>query len=154
MLKNAEVVAELGKLAKKHRGHVTPRHVVEAARPAASPLHSQFEWDDNEAAEKYRLWQARKLLLRVCVEVQMGEERRVVRAFANLTNERKAGLGYSPMVTVLSDDGRRSQLMADALAEMKRFQAKYANLRELTKVFAAMQDVEEKIEARREVLTA
>ena len=29
--------------------------VVEAARPEDAPLHSYFEWDDTEAARRYRL---------------------------------------------------------------------------------------------------
>jgi hypothetical protein len=46
--------------------------VVEAARDPNSPLHSAFTWDDAEAAEQYRLAQARVLLRRVRVEIETG----------------------------------------------------------------------------------
>jgi hypothetical protein len=48
-------------------GRLTAPLVVEAARPEDAPLHSQFEWDDGVAAEKYRLTQARHLITSVKV---------------------------------------------------------------------------------------
>jgi len=50
-------------------GVLYPADVVEAARNPNSAMHSQFEWDDSEAAEAYRLQQARALIRRVKVNV-------------------------------------------------------------------------------------
>lgn len=49
-------------LADVHDGRLTPRIVLDEARPDTSPLHSGFEWDDLRAAERYREGQARLLL--------------------------------------------------------------------------------------------
>ncbi len=66
---NSEAVAEeLERLAKDDEdGLVRPEAVVEAARDESSPLHKHFEWDDGEAAEQYRLYQARKLIVKVTI---------------------------------------------------------------------------------------
>ena len=41
---------------------LTQQTVLDANRPADAPLHNEFEWDDTEAAEKYRLHQAGHLI--------------------------------------------------------------------------------------------
>lgn len=76
MNENLIVRAALEDLARQHNGAVTPQEVVEAARPETSPLHDYFEWNDNEAAQKYRLTQARGLLNRFRITYVV-EERRI-----------------------------------------------------------------------------
>jgi hypothetical protein len=46
--------------------------VVAAAADAASPLHDQFEWDDTEAAHRFRLGQARELIRAQKIVVRIG----------------------------------------------------------------------------------
>lgn len=46
---------------------LTPKAVVEEARPEDAPLHPAFEWDNDTAAEKYREHQATNLIRRVRV---------------------------------------------------------------------------------------
>lgn len=115
-----------------------PADVVESARPKNSPLHSRFTWDDNEAAEKYRLWQARQLIAVTVSYIgpeREGAER--MRVFVSLTSDRVDG-GYREVEAVMIDPGQREIMMADALEEMERFQKKYADLQELAEVFSAM----------------
>jgi hypothetical protein len=57
-----QTVAALEEVRLSHDGKLRPPDVVNAARPEESPLHSHFEWDDSEAAEEYRLYQARYLI--------------------------------------------------------------------------------------------
>jgi len=63
-----EVEAALAEVADQ-RGYLTPRAVVDAARPEESRLHPFFLWDDAAAAEEYRLAQARHLVRSVTVRV-------------------------------------------------------------------------------------
>jgi hypothetical protein len=46
-------------------GAVGPEQLVDRARPADSPVHHLFEWDDATASERYRLEQARLYIARV-----------------------------------------------------------------------------------------
>lgn len=47
---------------RERRGALTAAVVLEEARDPANPLHNRFEWDDSEAAERYRLEQARNII--------------------------------------------------------------------------------------------
>ena len=52
----------------RRRDHtLQPRAVLDESRPEAAPLHPVFEWNDAEAAERYRLHQAKDLIR--CVRV-------------------------------------------------------------------------------------
>lgn len=136
---NPEIIAELKRIADANEGVLRPSDVVEAARVETSPLHSRFDWDDSEAAEKWRLHQARGLI-RVTVEyIGTGEEKIPARVFVSLTTDRNEdGGGYRATAAVMADTDYRKQLLADALDEMQRFEKKYAELKELAEVFAAM----------------
>jgi hypothetical protein len=64
-----------------------PQDVVDAARDPKHILHGQFNWNDAEAAERYRLIQARELLrIRVRVTVRPGVITRVALAVRTPTN--------------------------------------------------------------------
>lgn len=52
---------------------LTAAAVVEAARDVKSPLHPAFMWDDDEAAARFRLIQAGRLISSFRVETISGE---------------------------------------------------------------------------------
>lgn len=56
-----QVQNELSRLYEANSG-LRPSEVVESARPATSPLHDQFEWNNSKAGHEYRLMQARQLI--------------------------------------------------------------------------------------------
>lgn len=65
---DAQTIGEaLDRLARHLGGEVTSEAVLDEARDIQSPLHDAFDWDDSEAAEKYRRLEARWLLRRVVV---------------------------------------------------------------------------------------
>lgn len=138
MISDQEIIAELNRIASRHGGLLKPEDVVHAAASDKSPLHSRFDWEDTEAARKWRLHQARNLI-RVTVSYIGGNKEDLVRVFVSLTPDREDG-GYRSTAAVLSDPGYRKQLLADALSEMKCFEQKYAALRELVEVFKAMRE--------------
>lgn len=121
-----------------------PKDVVEFARDPTTALHSQFEWEDSKAAEEYRLWQARQIIRVQLVVTHESSE--PVRAFVSLTTDRKIGGGYRPIDDVLADPELSSQMLSDALDELRRVRAKYQQLKELAPVWEAA----ERIEVRRE----
>lgn len=147
-MKAVAITKELRRIARRNGGRLVPQAVVDESRPKTAPLHSQFEWDDSKAAEQHRLWQARQLI-RVSVEL-IGNEQdgRMSRVFVSLTTDRGSKQGYRTMVSVLGDRELRDQLLQDSLEDMKRFRERYASLRELAKVFDAMQEAEERVGAR------
>lgn len=59
--KSAVVESEIKRLYDKH-GSVSPQLLVEAGRDPDSPLHKYFEWNNDRAAEKFRLGQAYSMI--------------------------------------------------------------------------------------------
>lgn len=55
---------------------ITPESILARAKDPESALHPLFTWDNDEAATKYRLWEARQLVnrLRLVVETPDGEQ--------------------------------------------------------------------------------
>ena len=125
---------------------------MDAARDEASPLHSYFEWNDGEAAERYRLLQAgnlvRKLKLHIVKNGEDGPRVVKVRAYSSLPDDRHAEGGYRATVTLLRDDTTRDAVFATALAEMEALQAKYAQLVEFEAIWRAMETVKKSKRSR------
>ena len=133
---------ELLYLEKANHGLVTPKNVVDFARSNPnSALHRKFEWDDNKAAEAYRLHQARQIITMVLTVVKQTGEK--VQSYVSLRTDRYKNNdgGYRNIRTVLNHKDLRAQMLEDALAEMKVFRQKYESLSELAKVFTAIDEV-------------
>lgn len=152
------VVDELEYIRTLNDGLLDPASVVEYARNEDTLLHSKFEWSDTKAAQEYRLWQARQVIrLELVVvrqqldgkyefvapdsEEQKGDKR--VRAFISLVNDRRSEehRGYRSLTAVLNDEELRDQMLQEAKRDMVVFKKKYLTLNELSKVFAAMDEV-------------
>lgn len=123
----------LADLAVKHK--LDPVDVVAAARAKSSPLHDFFTWDNTEAAEQYRLIEARKLI-QVHVDVLPGMTESV-QTWVSLRSDRSTGGGYRTIATVMSRKELRDMLLKDALSDLDTWRKKYATLKELAVVFAA-----------------
>ena len=123
----------------KHKGRLTPQLVLTDARPKRSPLHSAFEWDDSAAADAYRLDQARYMIRSITVVI---ENSPVVRAFVHVTQNTDDEKTYTHIVAAMESPQLREQVVADAKAEMVRWRKRYANLKEFTSVFDAIDDLD------------
>lgn len=112
-----------------------PSHVVEASRPKDAPLHDCFEWDDAIAAENYREIQAGKLIRNITVinDSDSGEE--MTRAFVNVQDT------YRPLYVVLQSKDMTQDLLNSALRELRAFENKYKELKQLAPVFNAIAEV-------------
>jgi hypothetical protein len=133
MTKAEQIAQEIAQI--KGRSQVLlAEEVVEWARAhKASALHGCFTWNDGEAAEQYRLMQARRVLQLYVVPGT--SERR----FISLSVDRKKeGGGYRAVEAVMSTPSLREIALRDALAELRRVQRRYAELRELAEVYAAI----------------
>lgn len=113
----------LTKIAKENGGVIKVTDVLAEARKEDSVLHKYFEWDDTEAAEKYRREQARALIQRC--RIQLVETEPVqIRAFVSLPNDREHGGGYRLMSEVVSDDTLKAELVRDIQLTISRWTQK------------------------------
>jgi hypothetical protein len=124
------------KLAEKTDGQVTPLMVLREAEKKNSPLHSCFDWNNSEAAEKWRIHQARLLMGSLIVNIEYSEPQ-TIRAFVNIqTPERQS---YYP-INMIMDDKEMMQMVID---QLKR---KLTIISKQLKVYEGMRKHAEKID--------
>ena len=140
---SAQTAGEVCEMLSNSEGGLSPQTLLDYSRDESSPTHDEFEWNDEIAAEKYRLKQARNLIIDVRVvkidAVQATKEKD--RAFV-VTPERKSA--YVPLQSALDNDAWRESLLKQARQDCEIFTAKYRRLEELAKVTQAMAEFVEK----------
>lgn len=145
---NAKVAgAELERLRTQRNGRLTPADVLEAAKAKSSPLHKAFEWDDTEAARKFRLEQASYLIrsIEVVVIATKGKAQQptTVRAFVNVRRDQDRS--YTSIGHAMSDKDLREQVVAQAWKELQDWRNRYEKLSEFSKVFGVIDKMAPKV---------
>ena len=54
---------------KAHAGKFVPHDFLKAAEKKRHPAHDYFTWDDTKASHEYRLWEARRFIAGLRIEV-------------------------------------------------------------------------------------
>lgn len=131
------VAKELAQIAELSGGSLSASAVVDWAESHVdSALHARFDWDNDEAACKWRIHQARNIIATVRVEPVAGKE---FRGWVSLPSDRVTDDPvYRPIISVLDDDALRAQLVRLVLDELARLRRKHAALRELDRVWSAI----------------
>lgn len=134
---------------KLKNGRLMAPDVVEAARPKGSPLHDCFTWDRNKGFEKNLLVEAAQLIAEYKVVIMVGDKAIKTRHFVSVSSDRNTGGGYRIIADVLDDATMKQQLLADALSKLAAFQQRYQQVTELVGVFAAIDEVRSRYEAKK-----
>lgn len=109
-----EVHREISKIKMK-----TPENIVEVARHKSSPLHKYFEWDDSIAAHKYRLTQARTLVLSIGFE----ENGQLYREFESVVLDGERS--YVSVENIAQSQDLIAQVLRQALDDLTFFKQKH-----------------------------
>lgn len=125
---------ELARIRKKHK-RLTPSSVVKEAEPEDAPLHPAFEWDDSEAANQYRLQQARSLIRVIAFTDEDEPDKEPTTVYVHVPGDEPR---YEPMEVVIADvDMFRLSLNAltddlrsaqKACSELRRMQSQNVKL--------------------------
>ena len=114
---------------------IQPEDIVEAARDESKELHKCFEWDDNKAAEKYRLHQARQLTSFLVFKREKNEDG-VKTPPVRIFNKTDFHGGYKVPERTFKVQSEYEALLQKAWAELHAFKVKYAALTELDYILA------------------
>lgn len=120
----AQEISDIGESA-------TPAQIVDKAREESSELHRLFEWDDNIAAEKYRLQQARQIVCHLVIRETVREDKPPIRFFF----KPESGAGYQPTRAIVRNRDNYQNLLASAMRDLDALRRKYHSLTELEQVF-------------------
>lgn len=162
---SADVAGNVMRRIEERDGKVTRASFLEESRPEESETHELFEWNDEVAAEKFRLVQSGKYIQNIKVtiiseEPQEPVETKVVmapeaeaegpaeepverayttRAFVSVADTRSSSGIYVNIEKAFSDAELRKRVLAHALEELENFQKKYSQYEELKDVFEAIE---------------
>lgn len=112
----ADLREELLSIRYQNGGRLTPEAVVTAAEPPDHPLHHHFTWNDEEAARRYRIVQARRLIRVVRVEFTNAEgERDTIRAFHSVPDPASGQRVYQPLEDIAEPDSVQGRILLRAM---------------------------------------
>lgn len=110
----AQVAGEELERIREEHGTLTPPLVVDEARPEDAPLHPVFEWNNETAAEQYRLVQARTLIRTVEIIKAENDQVTTSPAYVNVRAE-----SYQPMQKVVTTPDLFEYAFNDALSRLE-----------------------------------
>lgn len=146
-LRNESIRAALAAIAASNGGYLDPQHVVYAARDPSSILHNEFEWDDEEAGENYRIAQASALIRRVKFTIvrQNAESKQITlsttRSYQSRVSARYGEQkGYEPVQAIMADPQKRNELINQVLKELNAYRRRYSDLVALNDIWASIDD--------------
>ena len=114
----AQIVGETIDDLRDSDGHVTSRKIVKEAKSKKSSLHDYFEWDDDEASDKFRLQQARKLVESIVEVVIVAGENVPQRSFFSVYVPDK-GRVYVTLKDAMDKEDYRKQLLDKAITSLE-----------------------------------
>lgn len=128
----------------KYKGELTPADVVADAKGHNSPLHTFFEWSDTEAAQQYRLQQARGLI-RAVVAVVTSDDAPAKRMQAFVHIAEAGAPHYRATDHAMSQERTREMVLRQAWKEYQSWKKRYQHLDELADLFKAEDKVLKRI---------
>lgn len=134
--------AVLCDLEAKH-GEVTPELLVAEAADPEHPLHHRFEWDDEVAGHRFRLLQARKMILEVEIVDEGGVDR--VRAFVPV--EMEGGRRHVRVADAMGDYEARRQVYQRYRSYLVGYQRRLQQFKEFEEVVGAIEGLPEELPA-------
>jgi hypothetical protein len=124
-----QVIGEaLEQIAAANGGLLTPAALVTAARSRRHPCNKHFEWRDKEAAEQYRLEQARSLIRMIRVVDEQQPEMKHY-AFVNIRTE--DGRGYVSPQRIVTSELLQARALEMAERELSAIERRYAEISDL-----------------------
>lgn len=137
-----QVVEEIA----EEKGGCTPADLVEAARPQNSPVHNLWDWNVDEAAEKWFRQEARQVINHlILVPHEDAEEKDCPQGFYSVIVKEEEGeqeRRYVSRDRVMSDDQLRRVVERDVLAQLRGLERRFDHLHSFKPVWLALDKVE------------
>lgn len=123
------------------QGEITPQELVSLAKDHNSPIHKYFEWDDKKAAKDYRLYQARRLIKSIIIEIDGSD----VPAYHNIRLLDSDEPSYMDTLNCMHSPDIWAQVLNRALMEAKNWAERYKTYKELAPIVGAITRTSERI---------
>ena len=145
--KSADPGGALGKaledITREHDNRLEPEDVVAEARKRNHPLHKHFTWDNDKAAESYRLDQARALIRSIKIVAQEEINQEAGRAYHSIQDN---GRSYRSAAEVHSSVTLQLSLYLAALRDLRAWEKRYRSIADVCElVGVARERLEENV---------
>lgn len=134
--------AALEQIQAKHGG--SPVAVVRVAQRKTHPLHPAFDWDDREAAEQWRVQQARSLVNHLLIKRVDKEATPPVRAFVSVYTE-DGDREYVASTDAREDPILREQIRKGLLSKLATVRGQLAGWQEFSKAAALIDEAQQQL---------
>lgn len=126
------------------RGVLNPAVLLDVARDENHPLHDRFEWNDTEAAERFRLIQAGNIIRSVRVRfTSQKEDRRTVSVRAwQPVREDSGRIVYEPTQSFARDPLRVQVALADMERDWRNLRRRWERMQEFWELVRREADAE------------
>lgn len=106
---------------------VSAEQIVEFARNPESELHKSFTWDNDIAAEKWRVHEARQVLCNLVIKKTDGkkQEREEIRLFHNIESGH-----YKLISVIIQNEDEYQSLLRQCREALQTLKRKYSSLSE------------------------
>jgi|SRR5215471_1558847 len=133
----------IARLADRHGGAASGPVIVDAARSESSVIHGWFNWNDADAAEEHRRWQAGDLVrsLVVIEETPSGDRRRPAYFHVNYeanNGHKRQVIGYQPVQYVIEEPDAQRSAAEYLLRQLEGLQRRADQLDNLGDVFSGV----------------
>jgi hypothetical protein len=115
-----------------------------ARRHRTSELFARLEWDDDKAADEFRLSQIRSL-----IQIHVVYDNRAPMMVSLTIDRHVPGGGYRSIEDVAKMPDLRELMLRDALNDLERAQVKYARVLELADVWSAVAKAKARADKRK-----
>lgn len=112
----------------------TPQQILEKARDSNTELHKCFTWDDTEAAEKWRISEARAVVRNLKIieqKLDKQPEPTTIRVFYKTDNES----GYKPTKLILKKPDEYKTLVERCRSELLAIKQKFNSISEYEEIW-------------------
>jgi hypothetical protein len=112
----------------------TPQQILEKARDSNTELHKCFTWDDTEAAEKWRISEARAVVRNLKIIEQKPDKQSdptTIRVFYKTDNES----GYKPTKLILKKPNEYKSLVERCRSELLAIKQKFNSISEYEEIW-------------------
>jgi len=127
---------QVGKELERLGDNISTKEVVQLAKNESSALHNLFEWNNDVAAEKYRIIQAQKIIRNIVFEDRTEKHGTEIRVM--FSSGEHDGV-YHPAKVVFTNKTAYEDLLQRALAELQAFKKKYECLTELSEILSLIE---------------
>lgn len=142
---DAQIVGETVERITEQEGRCEPGRLVDVARDETNPIHPLFTWDNDDAAEKWRTHEARKIIGALTVTVKVRDQDITAPAFISVGHviaTQDEGEGYRPVSVVTADEQFAQEAIHEAMMRLRALKRRYEAIEALAPVWKALEALE------------